>query len=175
MPSCACYLRQVPDPGFLFLGMLTNALPKLINLRNVHISAMSEGMVPVLRILQCTSPRLRGLSLKLVVPTFVFPYTEVDTFAFPRPDLPIVLEISLSLIFDTSPILRTLSTHFLELLLLYTPSSTKTVQHYTLSHSLIHSLPLSGSFPPLLFLSEISPVFFSWATSHSQVMLSQIF
>ncbi|KIM35498.1 hypothetical protein M413DRAFT_449710, partial [Hebeloma cylindrosporum] len=45
-------------------GMLTNALPKLINLRNVHISAMSEGMVPVLRILQTTSPRLRGLSLK---------------------------------------------------------------------------------------------------------------
>ncbi|KAF8188708.1 hypothetical protein BJ912DRAFT_1031893 [Pholiota molesta] len=45
-------------------GMLTNALPRLINLRNVHLSATSDGIVPVLRILQRTSPRLRGLSLK---------------------------------------------------------------------------------------------------------------
>ncbi|KAF8883554.1 hypothetical protein BD779DRAFT_1539533 [Infundibulicybe gibba] len=32
-------------------GMLTNALPKLVNLRNVHISAGSEGITPVLKIL----------------------------------------------------------------------------------------------------------------------------
>ncbi|KAF9529942.1 hypothetical protein CPB83DRAFT_851864 [Crepidotus variabilis] len=45
-------------------GMLTNAMPKLINLKNVHISASSEAIVPVLRILQNTSPRLSGLSLR---------------------------------------------------------------------------------------------------------------
>ncbi|KAF9461353.1 hypothetical protein BDZ94DRAFT_1310625 [Collybia nuda] len=45
-------------------GMLTNALPKLINLRNVHISAGTEGVIPVLRMLQLCTPRLRGLSLE---------------------------------------------------------------------------------------------------------------
>ncbi|KAG6905851.1 hypothetical protein DXG01_000406 [Tephrocybe rancida] len=45
------------------LGMLTNALPNLINLRNVHISAGVEGTLPVLRVLQTCTPRLRGLSL----------------------------------------------------------------------------------------------------------------
>ncbi|RDB17545.1 hypothetical protein Hypma_001187 [Hypsizygus marmoreus] len=44
-------------------GMLTNALPKLTNLRNVHISAGIEGIMPVLRVLQTCTPRLRGLSL----------------------------------------------------------------------------------------------------------------
>ncbi|KAG5638689.1 hypothetical protein H0H81_010914 [Sphagnurus paluster] len=44
-------------------GMLTNALPKLANLRNVHISAGVDGILPVLRVLQTCSPRLRGLSL----------------------------------------------------------------------------------------------------------------
>jgi hypothetical protein len=43
--------------------MLANALPKLINLRNVHIAAGSEGMMIVLRLLQTSTPRLRGLSL----------------------------------------------------------------------------------------------------------------
>ena len=51
--------------------MLTNALPKLINLRNVHLAATSEGIVPVLRILQTTSPRLRGLSLQCVLGFYV--------------------------------------------------------------------------------------------------------
>lgn len=46
------------------LGMLTNALPKLVNLRNVHISSSAEGLTPVLRILQSTNPRLCGLSLQ---------------------------------------------------------------------------------------------------------------
>lgn len=46
--------------------MLTNALPKLINLRNVHISASTEGILPVLRMLQICTPRLRGLSLESV-------------------------------------------------------------------------------------------------------------
>ncbi|TFK38702.1 hypothetical protein BDQ12DRAFT_712664 [Crucibulum laeve] len=44
-------------------GMLTNALPKLINMRNVHICAGSESIICILRILQVSSPRLRGLSL----------------------------------------------------------------------------------------------------------------
>ncbi|PPR01862.1 hypothetical protein CVT24_001343 [Panaeolus cyanescens] len=44
-------------------GMLTNALPKLLNLRNVHLSASSDAISQVLRILQITCPRLRGLSL----------------------------------------------------------------------------------------------------------------
>ncbi|KAG6856146.1 hypothetical protein H0H87_007151, partial [Tephrocybe sp. NHM501043] len=45
------------------IRMLTNAIPNLINLRNVHISAGAEDIVPVLRVLQTTTPRLRGLSL----------------------------------------------------------------------------------------------------------------
>ncbi|KAF5376638.1 hypothetical protein D9615_007873 [Tricholomella constricta] len=44
-------------------GMLTNALPKLVNLRNVHISAGVDGILPVLRVMQTCTPRLRGLSL----------------------------------------------------------------------------------------------------------------
>ncbi|GLB44437.1 hypothetical protein LshimejAT787_1700640 [Lyophyllum shimeji] len=44
-------------------GMLTNALVKLINLRNVHISAGVEGILPVLRVLHTCTPRLRGLSI----------------------------------------------------------------------------------------------------------------
>ncbi|KAJ7728929.1 hypothetical protein DFH07DRAFT_850615 [Mycena maculata] len=43
------------------IGMLANALPKLVNLRNVYISALSENTIPLLRLLQ--SVRLRGLSL----------------------------------------------------------------------------------------------------------------
>lgn len=54
-------------------GMLANALPRLINLRNVHLSATSEGIVPVLRILQTTSPRLRGLSLKYAFSPYSHP------------------------------------------------------------------------------------------------------
>ncbi|KAG6890150.1 hypothetical protein C0995_011445 [Termitomyces sp. Mi166 len=39
------------------IGMLTNALPNLINLRNVYISAGAEGIIPVLRVLQtCANP-----------------------------------------------------------------------------------------------------------------------
>ncbi len=45
------------------IGMLANALPKLINLKNVHIAASSDGLLPMLRILQTTSPKLRGLSI----------------------------------------------------------------------------------------------------------------
>ncbi|KAK7044761.1 J domain-containing protein [Favolaschia claudopus] len=43
------------------LGMLTNAISRMINLRNVHISAFSENTVPLLRVLQPV--RIRGLSL----------------------------------------------------------------------------------------------------------------
>ncbi|KAF9475599.1 hypothetical protein BDN70DRAFT_813850 [Pholiota conissans] len=57
--------RRDRDGSIAFqTGMLMNALPRLINLRNVHLSSTSDGIVPVLRILQRTSPRLRGLSLK---------------------------------------------------------------------------------------------------------------
>ncbi|KAJ7512815.1 hypothetical protein B0H11DRAFT_1947511 [Mycena galericulata] len=45
------------------IGMLSNALPKLVNLRNVYISALSENTIPLLRLLQLSSVRLRGLSL----------------------------------------------------------------------------------------------------------------
>ncbi|KAG6840008.1 hypothetical protein C0991_009640 [Blastosporella zonata] len=52
------------DGGLAFqTGMLTNALPNLKNLRNVYISAGVEGIMPVLRVLQTSTPRLRGLSL----------------------------------------------------------------------------------------------------------------
>ncbi|KAJ7634931.1 hypothetical protein FB45DRAFT_1056892 [Roridomyces roridus] len=45
------------------IGMLANALPKLVNLRNVYISALSENTIPLLRLLQHSSVRVRGLSL----------------------------------------------------------------------------------------------------------------
>ncbi|KAK2462534.1 hypothetical protein APHAL10511_005504 [Amanita phalloides] len=45
-------------------GMLTNALPKMTNLRNVHISAGGGCIIPILLVLQNTSPRLNGLSLR---------------------------------------------------------------------------------------------------------------
>jgi len=52
------------EPSIAFqTGMLMNALPRLNNLRNVHLSASNEGIVPVLKILQSTSPRLHGLSI----------------------------------------------------------------------------------------------------------------
>ncbi|KAJ7185689.1 hypothetical protein C8R46DRAFT_1288730 [Mycena filopes] len=45
------------------IGMLVNALPKLVNLRNIYISALCENTIPLLRILQHSAIRLRGLSL----------------------------------------------------------------------------------------------------------------
>ncbi|KAJ7029224.1 hypothetical protein C8F04DRAFT_1288746 [Mycena alexandri] len=45
------------------IGMLVNALPKLVNLRNVYISALSENTIPLLRVLQLSAVRIRGLSL----------------------------------------------------------------------------------------------------------------
>ncbi|KAJ7064968.1 hypothetical protein C8F01DRAFT_1209257 [Mycena amicta] len=45
------------------IGMLANALHKLHNLRNVYISALSENTIPLLRLFQHSSVRLRGLSL----------------------------------------------------------------------------------------------------------------
>ncbi|KAI0937970.1 hypothetical protein AcW1_002363 [Taiwanofungus camphoratus] len=44
-------------------GMLSNALPKLNNLRNVHCSMRWRDMVAFLRILETANHRLRGLSL----------------------------------------------------------------------------------------------------------------
>ncbi len=45
--------------------MLANALPKMINLRKVHISSGPEGVMPVLKIVQASSPRLNALSLHI--------------------------------------------------------------------------------------------------------------
>lgn len=47
-------------------GMLTNVLPKLVNLKNVYLSATSESIIRVLRILQVTGTKLHGLSLQCV-------------------------------------------------------------------------------------------------------------
>ncbi|KAI0673254.1 hypothetical protein C8Q78DRAFT_1077528 [Trametes maxima] len=44
-------------------GMLSNALPKLTNLRNVHCSMRWKDMYSVLRVLETISHRLTGLSL----------------------------------------------------------------------------------------------------------------
>lgn len=52
------------------IGMLTNVLPKLVNLKNMYLSAPSESIVPVLRILQTTGTKLHGLSLQYV--SFIF-------------------------------------------------------------------------------------------------------
>ncbi|KAJ3894566.1 hypothetical protein GG344DRAFT_40701 [Lentinula edodes] len=47
------------------IGILSNALPKLINLRNVHITAPIDGTIPILQILQTSHPRLSGLTLQI--------------------------------------------------------------------------------------------------------------
>ncbi|KAI0772310.1 hypothetical protein BD413DRAFT_612487 [Trametes elegans] len=44
-------------------GMLSNALPKLTNLRNVHCSMRWKDMYSILRVLETISHRLTGLSL----------------------------------------------------------------------------------------------------------------
>ncbi|KAF9074556.1 hypothetical protein BDP27DRAFT_1381084 [Rhodocollybia butyracea] len=46
-------------------GILSNALPKLINLLHVHITAPVAGTMPILQILQTSHPRLRGLALQI--------------------------------------------------------------------------------------------------------------
>ncbi|KAK1228020.1 hypothetical protein PQX77_008954 [Marasmius sp. AFHP31] len=53
------------DAGF-HIGILANALPKLINLRNVHITASVEGALSIIRILEFTRPRISGLSLQIL-------------------------------------------------------------------------------------------------------------
>ncbi|KIY53556.1 hypothetical protein FISHEDRAFT_33079 [Fistulina hepatica ATCC 64428] len=45
------------------IGMLSNAFPNLINLRYVHISAGYDALLPILRTLQSSGCRLRGLSI----------------------------------------------------------------------------------------------------------------
>ncbi|KAF7316283.1 J domain-containing protein [Mycena indigotica] len=57
------------------IGMLANALHKLVNLRNVYISALSENTMPLLRLFQHSSVRLRGLAL-------ICPDAPVDLSAF---------------------------------------------------------------------------------------------
>lgn len=47
-------------------GMLSNALPKLTNLRNVHCAMRWKDMLSFLRILETISHRLTGLSLLYV-------------------------------------------------------------------------------------------------------------
>lgn len=49
------------------MGMLSNALPKLENLKNVHCAMRWKDMYTVLRILETISHRLTGLSLAYVV------------------------------------------------------------------------------------------------------------
>ncbi|KAF9265919.1 hypothetical protein L218DRAFT_1075455 [Marasmius fiardii PR-910] len=53
------------DAGF-HVGILANALPKLINLQNVHITASVEGALSIIRILEFTRPRVHGLSLQIL-------------------------------------------------------------------------------------------------------------
>ncbi|KAL0577665.1 hypothetical protein V5O48_004313 [Marasmius crinis-equi] len=53
------------DAGF-HIGILANALPKLINIRNVHITASVEGALSIIRILEFTRPRIHGLSLQIL-------------------------------------------------------------------------------------------------------------
>ncbi|KAF5368659.1 hypothetical protein D9757_010211 [Collybiopsis confluens] len=46
-------------------GMLSNALPKLVNLRYLHITAPANRTMPILQLVQVSHPRLRGLALQL--------------------------------------------------------------------------------------------------------------
>jgi hypothetical protein len=85
-------------------GILMNALPKLINLRNVHISASTEGIMPVLRMLQTCSPRLRGLSVEYVCVYChpLVPSNEPSGLRMPRLTS-VFLSLNISLIFHTQP------------------------------------------------------------------------
>ena len=66
-------LRRDEGTAAFQTGILANALPRLRNLRNVHLIVTSEGIVPVQRMLQTTSRRLRGLTLKCAL-IFVYSY-----------------------------------------------------------------------------------------------------
>ena len=52
-----------PAPITFQMGMLGNALPKLVNLKNVHCAMRWKDMYAFLRILEGVSHRLSGLSL----------------------------------------------------------------------------------------------------------------
>lgn len=67
--SLRVYSYKDASMGFQ-TGMLANALVKFVNLRHVHISAEGEGIMPILKILQTSNPRLRGLSLHVLEGSF---------------------------------------------------------------------------------------------------------
>ncbi|TFY63633.1 hypothetical protein EVJ58_g3131, partial [Rhodofomes roseus] len=57
------YQGRDVSPMTFQTGMLANALPKLVNLRNVHCSMRLREMLSFLRILESANHRLRGMSL----------------------------------------------------------------------------------------------------------------
>ncbi|KAH9834599.1 uncharacterized protein C8Q71DRAFT_797831 [Rhodofomes roseus] len=62
------YQGRDVSPMTFQTGMLANALPKLVNLRNVHCSMRLREMLSFLRILESANHRLRGMSLMWVQP-----------------------------------------------------------------------------------------------------------
>ncbi|KAI0633147.1 hypothetical protein C8Q77DRAFT_1218476 [Trametes polyzona] len=66
-------------------GMLSNALPKLTNLRNVHCSMRWKDMYSVLRVLETISHRLTGLSLMYVCSLSVPGREALTRLDTPRP------------------------------------------------------------------------------------------
>ncbi|KZT68584.1 hypothetical protein DAEQUDRAFT_671217 [Daedalea quercina L-15889] len=57
------YQGRDVSPMTFQTGMLANALPKLVNLKNVHCSMRLREMLSFLRILESANHRLRGMSL----------------------------------------------------------------------------------------------------------------
>lgn len=75
-----------PAQSFAFqLGMISNALPKLSNLRRVHITMRWKDLQQILKMLHVNCPRLSGLSIESTDGTgeLVFPkFAHLKDFAF---------------------------------------------------------------------------------------------
>lgn len=112
-------------PANFVVGMLKNALPRLIGLKNVHLSASTDDILPVLQMLQTHCPRLRGLSIQYVFRS-CSPYCRQSLTG--GLDLRSVSPICRISTFDFSPISPTQRRHTLQPPRASTTSSPKIVQ-----------------------------------------------
>ncbi|THV02693.1 hypothetical protein K435DRAFT_334154 [Dendrothele bispora CBS 962.96] len=64
-PDCWGWIREWVDGLSNRLLVLSNALPKLTNLQQVHVSSLACGPLPSFYILQTSHPRFCGLSLQI--------------------------------------------------------------------------------------------------------------
>ncbi|KAF9444045.1 hypothetical protein P691DRAFT_737051 [Macrolepiota fuliginosa MF-IS2] len=146
------------DGGLAFqTGMLTNALPKLVNLRNVHISSGAEGLSPVLRILQSTNPRLRGLSLQspdYPADLAFLDFRHISHFTYTSPPVPTQTNSSTQACASLRDILSSNRTT-LRTINVFTPSWT--FPSHSISIRNLTRIHFSGTFPANQSVSSTSP------------------